>query len=383
MGTGGNTADTPPLGGIGGEENRPTSDPLDAPSLDSGRSDDGPDSIDDYTPPSVVQLLRERIHRELTSLINPNSWELVDTYDSQLRSQSDRLRMLVDRAAAVDIDISQPHTSVSQADRELNRAKQALFRSDVVLFWRHFAEAKRWELVALEDVRKAVTPDDEWVTDLLDLRAHDVSLQLADILPKQRYQDVAETLVHDGSYDGYYRNIVSAVHILHRQHINDHLESVRVSVLESQLRFFLSVVALCLAAVFVIWMVVFDRAAVGPEVDPFSTGFIATVILFGALGAAISSLMSLSRVLKNTSIPEQFGSLWVAVSRVIIGAASALIVYVFVLAEIVQIFLITASSLLAIAFVAGFTERLLVKAVEAIANDDDDVARTKVDSEVD
>lgn len=194
-------------------------------------------------------------------------------------------------------------------------------------------------------------------------------LQLADVLPKQRYQDVAELLVRDdsSSYDGVHHNIIAAVHILHRQHIDDHLTSVRVRILESQLRFFLSVVALCLTAVFAIWIL---GGFVLSEGGPFSVAFIATVVLFGGLGAAVSSLMTLSRVLKDTNIPEQVGSLTVAMARVVVGMTSALILYVFVLAEILQVFLPTPEALLAIAFVAGFTERLLVKAVETIANDD-------------
>jgi hypothetical protein len=226
------------------------------------------------------------------------------------------------------------------------------------------------ELIALEQIRQIAHPDDEWVVTRLRHRALEVTFQ-ADIedLDDEQQREVTELLADDEPIDKYYHRISVALNILYQHQMDDYMRSVRGALLESQLRFFLSVVVLCLFSLFGIWAYFFGEVGVSPTINLFSTAFIGTVVLFGALGAAISSLMSLSSVLNDSAIPERVGSRWLAVSRVTLGAASALILYVFVLAELVNVFVVTPSSLLAIAFVGGFTERLLVRAVNAVGGD--------------
>lgn len=264
-------------------------------------------------------------------------------------------------------DSSEGGDPVAPVLAELNRVGPWM---GPVQYQRNLSQVKRMELLVLEQVRQQEHPDDEWVVNRLRQRALEVSLQ-ADVeeLDEDYRREMTVLLEQDEPVDEYHRRISVALNGLYRHHRDTHMQSVRGALLESQLRFFLFVVVLCLLSLFAIWAYFFGEVGVSPTVSLFSTPFIGTVVLFGALGAAVSSLMSLSSVLNDSAIPERVGSRWLAVSRVTVGATSALILYVFVIAELVNIFVITPSSLLAIAFVGGFTERLLVKAVNAVGGD--------------
>jgi len=283
---------------------------------------------------------------------------------SELVSLTDRLSLLHDEAEDRAIDIDR---YLTMADRETNRAAEAHKRVDIVSFWRHFSEAKKWELVAIERLYRDST-DDEYASNLLDSRAQDVLLQAADVLDDQQLRKVERGLSQSEPRERYYRDIVSSIHLIHRQHINHYLERRRNWVLESQLQFFMSVIALCLVLLFYVWLEFFGEAGVVTD-ELFSIEFIFTVVLFGAMGAAVSSLSTLSKVLERSRVPERVGSVRLAVARVVLGAASALILYTFVFAEIVNVFVISASSLLAIAFVSGFSERLLVRTVQRVTGE--------------
>ena len=284
----------------------------------------------------------------------------------ELMSLADRLRSLSDQANDRRVDIER---YITQSMREVERARMALHRDGVVSFWRHFAEAKKLELVAIERLYHE-SGVDELALNLLDRRAQDALLQAADVLDTRQRVKVENGLAQKEPRERYYRNIVSAIHTIHQQHISDHLEGRRGRLLESQLQFFMAVIAVCLLLLFYVWMEFFQGFGIaGPTTDPISIEFVFTVVLFGAIGAAVSSLTNLSKVLQRSKVPEQVGSIRLAVARVVLGATSALIVYVFAFTEIVSIVEPSVSSLLAFAFVAGFSERLLVRTVETVTGE--------------
>ncbi len=324
----------------------------------------------DYTPPTLFEQIRDRVKwRFLAWLDDPFGRRQYFGDWAEIERLSERLKSLQEEATARGLIVNETSDPVTPALKDADRVGYPGPQ-----FQRNLAQAKRTELIALEQIRRRALAspdqDDGWVVARLQHRAHEVSLQ-ADIerLSSADRERVTALLATEEPTGEYYRNISAAMNVLYKHHLDTSMEAVRSSLLESQLRFFLLVVVLCLGSLFGIWAYFFGEVGVSPTINLFSTAFIGTVVLFGALGAAISSLMSLSSVLNDSAIPERVGSRWLAVSRVTLGAASALILYVFVLAELVNVFVVTPSSLLAIAFVGGFTERLLVRAVNAVGGD--------------
>lgn len=307
------------------------------------------------------------VGRLIRGLLSVRSSSEPENLKPQISSLFDRLELLHEEAMVMNLDGINQY--LHQSYSELERAELALERKDIVSFWRYLAEAKKWELVAIERLYHQSTDDNEFGLNLLNLRAQDALLQAADVLDAQQRQTVEQGL-SQRDQDGYYRNIVSAIHMIHQQRINVYLEKARAKFLETQLGFFITTITVCLALTFTIWGEVFQGVPAGLGSAAFlSLPFLFTIVLFGAMGAAVSSLLSLSKLLQRPNIPEQVGSVQLAFARIVLGAASALIIYIFVLAEIVNIFNISENTLLAIAFVSGFSERQLIKTLETFTGE--------------
>ena len=105
------------------------------------------------------------------------------------------------------------------------------------------------------------------------------------------------------------------------------------------------------------------------KLGPVSFG----VFLFGVLGACISSLFHLRDTSKNTRIPEMLSGITFTLTRVLIGGISALIIMIYLESDFSELLFKDISlrpnsiyAYLSIAFIAGFTERLLLKAVASV-----------------
>lgn len=105
----------------------------------------------------------------------------------------------------------------------------------------------------------------------------------------------------------------------------------------------------------------------GDLADP-SVGFIALVAVFGALGACLSAIQSLGHASATARIPEHVASSAITITRPALGAAAALGVYAIAASGILNIALEGEEAhltILALAFAAGFSERLVLSAVGA------------------
>lgn len=65
---------------------------------------------------------------------------------------------------------------------------------------------------------------------------------------------------------------------------------------------------------------------------------------------------------------EQILGWWLAITRSIIGAASALVLYVFLLSGLAGTEFLSVPLVLVVSFVAGFSERLLLRTIESFEN---------------
>ena len=104
---------------------------------------------------------------------------------------------------------------------------------------------------------------------------------------------------------------------------------------------------------------------------PAGTQTWAWVLLFGTLGGCLTALLSAGGPGAARRFPEQQSAWLVAAARPLVGGAAALFAYALFAAGILRIGTgETAAALLALAFVAGFSERLVAGAAASIAGRD-------------
>jgi hypothetical protein len=111
-----------------------------------------------------------------------------------------------------------------------------------------------------------------------------------------------------------------------------------------------------------------------PPLDPsrFEINLLIGVILFGLLGSTFSAMTKMAESQKPSRIPEQVGAARATFLRVFMGAASALILYIFIKSEVwsslisFDLDLANHNAIFAVSFVSGFSERLVLKALEKV-----------------
>lgn len=104
-----------------------------------------------------------------------------------------------------------------------------------------------------------------------------------------------------------------------------------------------------------------------PVTDMRTGSFRGLAILYGVLGAAISGILSLANA-SEKRIPQLLLHFSATMARVSVGAVAAYVIFTFLQAGILPFNLADGKAtwlVLALSFVAGFSERFLVRAVEA------------------
>lgn len=127
---------------------------------------------------------------------------------------------------------------------------------------------------------------------------------------------------------------------------------------------FLSV-ALALSLLGILLMAVFVPV---PLTEQFSFGgrILGYVALFGALGGSLSAIRSVSRSATRSRIPEQMAQGSIVFVRPLFGAAAALAAFAFLRSGVLSVQANNDAALMAVAFVAGFTERLVASAAASL-----------------
>jgi hypothetical protein len=196
---------------------------------------------------------------------------------------------------------------------------------------------------------------------LLDARAHEGNLHTwAELLAAEvqkvdsawRYEAATALLAPDT------RNPHTLYHA--RRLIDEHYDNMW-----RQLRTFRRYLA-ALASVsmlFVVGVVVVDALG-GPLLPAVGTAHLVAVVLFGGLGATVSAALSAGRDSKRN--PEQLVDTWVGLARVAVGMAAALALVTFLHSGFVSVGPPSPALALAVAFVAGFSDRLLVRTVGTV-----------------
>lgn len=249
---------------------------------------------------------------------------------------------------------------VEPSRRLLEDAKKALQDNDLTVGWKCFNAARQLEIFCCDD-------------DELNSRAATLRSE-AKKLSSWR-QKAVEELLKEPVPPGSAKRIYEAA-VIRDEHFDNKYFKI-------DLILFQRVILLCVlgAAVIAFMLLVgsykLSAAMVNDSVD---LSVLVAVALFGAMGASISATQSLGKMsayisgattLKESDvevkIPEQIASAWITLTRPGLGAASAIVVYFFILSDINPFK--TANNTfttLSIAFVAGFSERLIIQLAESI-----------------
>jgi hypothetical protein len=230
-------------------------------------------------------------------------------------------------------------------------------RGDVDTAWRCFTPALRRELDQAEPAELIASADalrheagsgklsSVWRSDLIRelLDTKHIEDQVADPLEDVRRRITVAARIRDEDADNRY---------------------YRVALVRGQRSVLLIVLLVCVVIVLALAAAIDWRSDLGDP--PF--GFVALVALFGALGACLSAIQSLGHSGAKGRIPEHVASLDITITRPALGAAAALGVYAIAASGFLNIELDDEQAhltVLALAFAAGFSERLVISAVGA------------------
>jgi hypothetical protein len=149
-------------------------------------------------------------------------------------------------------------------------------------------------------------------------------------------------------------DVLQAQQVLSEHHSNVYR---RLTILNSQVGF-LEIIGV-MAIVAWVLILIFEPHLDKHSGSVFSPYLTFSSLIFGILGACISGILRLEKRSTQQRIPDQLAGFVYTVARPLVGAVSALGVVVFVLAGILDIGSQTPGLYLAVAFAAGFSERLL------------------------
>ena len=123
---------------------------------------------------------------------------------------------------------------------------------------------------------------------------------------------------------------------------------------------------LAIIAIMPIIALIFLLPNISGQINFYNGALLGSIVLLGIMGGCFSGILSIARGTSKGRIPDQLLDSWLTLSRPIIGAVAALAISAFLISGLIQLGIyLTEYLILAISFAAGFSERLLVKAVES------------------
>lgn len=348
---------------------------------------------------------------------------------SELSAELDTSRERTTPGILSSFGFAKPVQKIPEASTEwgalayhhVRQARMALEDGDKVTFWREFYAARRMELFGLEELGE----------EYLEMQAQDIKLEAAGLaarngllrLDPPRKEAIQQILRDVGDYGENgttpatgnppeaeqagqltANQVGAAMHILHEFYVDQRLTG---RILEIHLRSFIVIMALSAVTFIAAFLSIPLREGQGPGIfdriellqSPLSglVGLpslaqlvvLVLIVVLGIMGASVSGILSLSRELQQSRIPEQAGTVWFAVARLATGGVAALMLFLFLISGIVSVGGDSASGLLtlnlgptlsvalmfSLSFVAGFSERLLVRVVKSVAGEAGDVPK--------
>ena len=275
---------------------------------------------------SKITNLRSSSSKQLDAVIGPFKIELENIIDKREKEN----------------EKTSPWAENSR--QALRCAEQALHLCEADRGWRYFYLAELLSLYLL---------DEESLRDHAQATLNEAEEELS----SWRKKSVQDLL----GKDGVLKEKVDANHVyIAREILQDYIcfMYTRLHIARFQLTI------LTPAALVLIGLSIWILTNLSGQIEISNTSLLSSVAIFGATGGTVSGIISTARGTVKGKIPDQLLNSWVTIIRPLFGAMSALAVSVFLLSGLIQFGDLTYNSTLAISFVAGFSERLLLRAVE-------------------
>ena len=234
----------------------------------------------------------------------------------------------------------------------LDKASESLKAYDTETAWRCLHAAQRVELLCLAET----SPD------RLRAEAERILAEGRTKLTGWRKECVVALLCDGDALKGdkalSVDEVRAAGHILHEHYGN----------MYNKIRTFMRQVGVAAAGLIALGLalvlyVILGPPLVGEGASAEGPHAVIRVILFGMMGALLSTVLPGVR----PKVPDQLSALLGALFRPIIGGVSALVIYVFLMSGILAFGdAMSPALVLAVAFVSGFSDRLVLRAVEAV-----------------
>jgi ADP-ribose pyrophosphatase YjhB (NUDIX family) len=279
--------------------------------------------------------------KQLVPIFSRRRWKrlasAIDVYDKELQDRAKSSEKLPDGLATIQ--------------EVLKSAREALENGDIDLGWKSLMSAQRLELNYLTQPELNAVG---WA-----MRSE------ADKLDGWRKAAVVGLLsVEDGGNQG--RERVFRAAEIRDEHYNN------VAYREGLRRDTALLLALILLAVVLSLLWMSCHGFPWPFSDPTDKfRRLLSVAMVGLLGATISAITDRPKTDRGTRIPEMASAFQVTLLRLLMGPASAIVLSFVVQSDVYKFIFQFGTpneyTILAIAFVAGFSERLVLRVVEAIA----------------
>jgi vacuolar-type H+-ATPase subunit E/Vma4 len=281
----------------------------------------------------VRRIFKSASHKRLDTAIEPFELELSQKIKEIEKEDSDKKERLRNAAAT--------------CLQMVKCAKRALSLCEIELGWRFLFQAELMSLYLIEDKKDALRE-----------RALATLNEGEEKLDKWRKKTVQKLLGKDGDLKADYtvEDVYRAQKILQEHHTNTY---IKLRTAQFQLEI------LALVAILPIVSLVFLLPRVSGQIGLNNFPLVIAVAMLGVLGGCFSGIFSIARSSNKGRIPDQLLSSWLTISRPIVGAIAALAISMFLLSGLIQLGTLTEYLILAVSFGAGFSERLLVKAVES------------------
>lgn len=250
--------------------------------------------------------------------------------------------------------------AIKEALNLLQLAERVLNAGDIEKGWKYFLGAQRMEIFALEH-------EDEWQAKAVVLREE------ANKLRSWRKTAVEELL-------GTNRNpkevknaatLFEAMLIRDEHFSNEAYKATLKRDYNYSLFFILTLVIISVFLMIETEIIKLDDIG---EQSPWKV--IMSVAIFGLLGGVVSAIIKEMDVNKPSKIPELTTSIRITLLRIFVGSAFAVVVHLFIKSQLIEVFNSSIRDYLkngnpytiyAISFVAGFSERMVLRAVSVVA----------------
>ena len=292
---------------------------------------------------------KARLRNKLRPVTHQRLDNAITTFEADLDSLIEHLRL--------DQTYRFPYNWDQKSKLLLGVSKQALADRDLERGWRCFEAAARFYCYGL-DSKELKNEARITLVEATDEEKH---------LTRWRKKSIADLLADEtGNLKTHFsaRDVVRAKRILDEHHDNTYH---KVAIIKTRLRL-LSITGLAILA----GWVAYPPLILSPpttETSAFASSnrlVWLAIIVSGALGSVVSGFTaSISADLKKSRIPAELSASTIIFARLFLAMLSAVVVSVFLRSGVLKFAPPSYELLLAIAFVAGFSDRFLQRAIEA------------------